>query len=84
MHQKGYLRKFIVYAIALACICAWAIFNLISYSISMYLATFLLALNNFLDAGLYREEGLKHKALARFVISLFLLACLAAILIFNP
>ncbi len=84
MKDDFLLRQIIVYALGVICICAWAIFRLIPYSIAMYFATAIFSYSMFMEAKHDKENGLKKRAGKKSVFAVILAICLVAIIILNP
>ena len=84
MKDDFLLRQIIVYGVGVVCICAWAIFRFIPYSIAMYLSTAIFSYSMFMEAKHDKEQGATKKATKKFVLGLLLAIFLVAIVIFNP
>lgn len=84
MKDDFLLKKIIVYGMGVICIVAWAVFRIIPYNISMYLATAIFAYCMFIEAQQDKLNEKKKKATKKLGLAIFLAVSLIAILILNP
>lgn len=84
MKDDFLIKRIIFYGTGVLCIIAWAIFRIIPYNISMYLATAIFAYCMFMEAKQDKIEEHKKRATKKLGFCIFLVICLLAILILNP
>lgn len=84
MKDDFLLKKIIIYGIGVMVICLWAVFRILPYNISMYLATAVFICSLFMEARMDQQNEHKKKAVKKYSLCLFITICFILILLMNP